>query len=68
VTDVLRGLFENAAVTMRGMDVVELVPEASQVSQVTAAKLLQKAISFWGKRHKYDETPQTGAQADLSYE
>jgi agmatinase len=68
VTDVVRALFENAAITMRGMDVVELIPEASQVSQVTAAKLVQKAISFWGKQHEYDEAPRTGAQAELSYE
>jgi agmatinase len=68
VMDVLRGLFENTAVTMCGMDVVEVIPEPQQVSQVTAAKLVQKAVSFWGKRHKYDEAPRTGPQADLSYE
>ncbi|MGF1620915.1 MAG: agmatinase [Rhodomicrobiaceae bacterium] len=68
VMNVLRSLFENAAITMRGIDVVELIPEASQVSQVTAAKLVQKAVSFWGKQHKYDEAPRTGAQSDLSYE
>ena len=68
VKNVVRALFENASVTVRGMDVVELIPEASQVSQVTAAKLVQKAVSFWGKQHKYDEARRTGAQADLPYE
>jgi agmatinase len=66
--DIMRALFENRAATIRGMDVVELIPEPSRVSQMAAAKLVQKAISFWGKRHGYDEKPEIGAQAGSSHE
>jgi hypothetical protein len=61
-------LFENSSASIIGMDVVEIIPEASQLSQIAAAKLVQKAISHWGKRHKYDEAPRTGAQSSVTYE
>jgi agmatinase len=66
--DIIRTLFENTDIAIRGMDVVELIPEPSRVSQMAAAKLVQKAISFWGKRHGYDQKPETGAQAGGSHE
>jgi agmatinase len=66
--DILRALFENSSASIIGMDVVEIIPEASQLSQIAAAKLVQKAISHWGKRHKYDEAPRTGAQSSVTYE
>jgi agmatinase len=66
--EILRALFENASANMRGMDVVELIPEAGQLSQLTAAKLAQKAISHWGRRHRFDEAPRIGAQAGIAYE
>ena len=68
VQDVVHTLFTNQSASIRGMDVVELIPDPHQVSQITAAKLVQKAISFWGKQHKYDEMPKSGAQSKLSYE
>lgn len=64
--DILRALFENREANIRGMDVVELIPEDNLVSQTVAAKLIHKAISFWGKRHGYDEKPKTGAQAKIA--
>jgi agmatinase len=66
--DIMRTLFENPNVAIRGMDVVELIPEPSRVSQMAAAKLVQKAISFWGKRHGYDTRPEDGAQSGEVHE
>jgi len=66
--DILHAVFKNPAARLCGMDVVEVIPEASQVSQLTAAKLVQNAISLWGKRNAYHEAPRDGAQAHVAYE
>lgn len=66
--EILHVLFKNPAANICGMDVVEVIPETNQVSQLTAAKLVQKAISLWGKRHGYDQAPKHGAQNEVFYE
>jgi agmatinase len=66
--EIMRTLFENRSATVRGMDIVELIPEESLVSQMAAAKLVMRAISFWGMRNEYDEKPETGAQMQVAYE
>jgi agmatinase len=58
----------NEAVDLRGADILELVPEPSCVSDMTAAKLTQKIISGWGRRHGYPQRPETGSQTEVSYE
>jgi len=68
VIDILGALFDNASAEIRGLDVVELIPEPSLASQVTAAKLVQKTISHWGHRKGYQDAPKTGAQAGVAYE
>jgi len=60
--DIVEILMRNKNIELCGVDIVELVPEASQVSQMVGAKLVQKCISFWGKRHGYDKRPAQGSQ------
>ena len=66
--EVLESLFSRKKIDLRGVDVVELVPEASRVSEMTAAKLLQKIISFWGSANGFDQKPQNGSQTLIEYE
>jgi agmatinase len=66
--DILETLFANTNITIKGADIVELIPEASNVSQVFAAKLLQKIISFWGKSQGFDKTEMNGSQMEVKYE
>ncbi len=66
--DLLEALLLRSKGRLCGMDIVELVPEPSRVSQLVAAKWMQKAISFWGKARGYDRAPEEGSQAGLEYE
>jgi len=65
--DTLQALFSRPHLDLRGVDLVELVPEASRVSEMVAAKLLQKIISFWGKAHGFQQKPLTGSQLQVDY-
>ena len=53
---------------LRGVDIVELVPDPTGVTPITAAKLLQTVISVWGKAMGYETRPETGAQSRIAYE
>lgn len=66
--DILETLFANKNITIKGADLMELIPEASNVSQVFTAKLLQKIISFWGKSKGFDKTEMNGSQMEIAYE
>ena len=66
--EVLESLFSRKQIDLRGVDVVELVPEASRVSEMTAAKLLLKIISFWGCANGFNLKPETGSQMQMEYE
>jgi agmatinase len=66
--EIIEAVTLNEAVDLRGADIVELVPEPSCVSDMTAAKLTQKIISGWGRRHGYPQRPETGSQTEVSYE
>lgn len=66
--ELLESLFSKKKINLRGVDVVEIVPEASRVSEMTAAKLLLKIISFWGSAHGFNLKPQTGSQMQVEYE
>jgi agmatinase len=66
--ETLEALFSRPKLDLRGVDLVELVPEASRVSEMVAAKLLQKIISFWGMAHNFDRQPQTGSQMQVDYD
>ncbi|HIP20497.1 MAG TPA: agmatinase [Sulfurimonas sp.] len=67
-TDILEALFLNSSANVVGIDMVELIPEESKVSQLFAAKFLQKIISYWGKSEGFDTKEQTGAQMQVKYE
>ncbi len=67
VMDVLEAVLLNPRVDLRGADVVELVPEPSRVSDMTAAKLTQKIISMWGWSRGYPAGPETGSQMEVDY-
>ncbi len=66
--EVLEALFSRKEIDLRGVDVVELVPEPSRVSEMTAAKLLLKIVSFWGVAKGYQTKPLTGSQMSITYE
>ena len=65
--DILESLIYNPRINFRGMDIVELTPDANHVSEITAAKLIQKALSFWGKSKGHDQRPKTGSQSHVDY-
>lgn len=66
--ETLEALFSRPKLDLRGVDLVEMVPEPSRVSEMVAAKLLLKIISFWGKAHGFDRKPQTGSQLQVHYD
>ncbi|PID47720.1 MAG: hypothetical protein CR967_03595 [Proteobacteria bacterium] len=65
---ILKSIFENKNINILGADIVELLPEKSKVSQVIAAKIMQKIFSYWGKSKGYDKLEQKGSQMDIDYE
>ncbi len=66
--EILEAVFGAVDANVRGMDIVELAPEESKVSQMVAAKLIQKAMSLWGKAKGYDKRPEEGSQAGAEYD
>jgi agmatinase len=60
--DILQCLTQNPNIDLRGIDILELVPEPSRVSDMTAAKLLQKSLYYWGKTQGYDLCRSNGSQ------
>jgi agmatinase len=68
MVDTLEVLFSRPQLDLRGVDVVEMVPEPSRVSEMVAAKLLQKIISFWGLALGFKHKPQTGSQMQIEYD
>ena len=59
---ILETLIGNREVVLAGIDILELVPEQSRASDMFAAKLLQKCISFWGKAREFDLKAAEGSQ------
>ena len=66
--DILECLTDNPNIDLRGMDIVELIPEASCVSDMLAAKLVQKMISYWGKSRGADKKQPFGSQQGINDE
>jgi agmatinase len=60
--EIIAALTQNPAVELCGIDILELVPEPSRVSDMMAAKLVQKCISYWGKAQAFDQRPASGSQ------
>jgi agmatinase len=66
--DMLSALMNNRKTDLRGVDIVELVPEVSRVSEMMAAKLVQKCISYWAKSKGFDQGPANGSQIGVDDE
>jgi agmatinase len=66
--DLVHVLMNNRNIDLRGVDIVELVPEESRVSDMMAAKLVQKCISYWGKSRGFDRGPANGSQIGVEDE
>lgn len=67
-TDILEALFLNSDAKVLGADLVELIPEASTVSQTFTAKILQKIISYWGKSQGFEHREMCGSQMQVEYD
>ncbi|MCU7932275.1 MAG: agmatinase [Candidatus Thiodiazotropha sp. (ex Codakia rugifera)] len=65
---ILQTLINNRNVDLRGIDILELVPEENCVSDMVAAKLLQKCISYWGKAKGFDKRQAKGSQIGVEDE
>jgi agmatinase len=65
---ILETLIGNRSVDLRGIDILELVPDEQRVSDMLAAKLLQKCLSYWGKAHRFDQRDPEGSQIGVSDE
>ncbi|EAR20588.1 agmatinase [Nitrococcus mobilis] len=68
VLAIIEACLFNPRVSLCGCDLVELVPEPSCVSDMTAAKLSHKLISWWGKSQRLDERPERGSQTEIDYQ
>jgi len=68
ILDILNSLFSNKNITLKGVDIVELIPSSSMVSEVFAAKLIQKIISSWGICKGYRNFDKKGSQSYMEYE
>lgn len=61
--DCLSAVFLAEKARVRGVDICEMIPDDTGASQMAAARLIQKTISFWGKAQKLDEKPIAGSLA-----
>ncbi len=66
--ELVETLLGNPAIELRGVDVLELVPDAHQVSQTVAAKLVQKIVSRWAWPRVDRTAPPRGAQTEVDAE
>jgi agmatinase len=66
--EILETLTHNPALELRGIDILELVSEPSRVSDMMAAKLVQKCMSYWGKAQGYAQGPAQGSQIGVNDE
>ncbi len=60
--DIIETLMQNPRVDLRGVDILELVPEATRVTDMMGAKLVQKCFSYWGKARGFAQRPAEGSQ------
>lgn len=52
VVEVFKIVLMHPKLDVRGVDIVELVPDRHRVGEMVAAKLVQKTMSFWGMMHR----------------
>ncbi len=65
---ILKAIFKNKNANILGADLVELVPESSKMSQVTAAKIMQKIFSYYGASKNFHKKAQRGSQIKTEFE
>lgn len=66
--DIVERLTDNSNVNLRGVDLVEMIPEASCVSDMMTAKLVQKCFSYWGMALGFAQGPSNGSQTGIDNE
>jgi agmatinase len=66
--NLLEALTNNRDIQLAGVDILELVPDAHRVSDMLAAKLMQKCISYWGKAQGFDQRSPEGSQIGVDDE
>jgi agmatinase len=66
--DILETLIGNPAIDLRGVDILELVPEASRVTDMMGAKLIQKCLSYWGKAKGFEQRSSGGSRTGVGDE
>jgi agmatinase len=60
--DILQTLMFNDAIELRGVDILELIPDATRVSEMMGAKLVQKCFSYWGRAQGFHQRSANGSQ------
>jgi agmatinase len=60
--DIVDAICGNPDVDLRGLDIVELIPDEARVSSMTVAKLIHYIISHWAWSKGYAERPAIGGQ------
>lgn len=65
---ILETLMFNDAIEMRGVDILELIPDATRVSEMMGAKLVQKCFSYWGRARGYHQRSANGSQIGVDDE
>jgi agmatinase len=66
--EIVELLTHNPSIDLRGVDILELAPDSSRVSDMVAAKLAQKCFSFWGKAKGFAQRPAEGSQTGVGDE
>lgn len=66
--EILMTVMQNDSIDLCGVDILELVPDASRVSDMSAAKLVQKCFSYWGWARGYPQRPADGSQIGVEDE
>ncbi|MEJ2609285.1 MAG: agmatinase [Candidatus Thiodiazotropha sp.] len=64
----LEVLTGNKEIELSGIDILELIPEANRHSDMFAAKLMQKCISYWGMAQGFDQNAADGSQLGVEDE
>lgn len=62
LVEIIEALCDHPQIELCGVDLVEMVPDAERISEITAAKLLLKIASFWGMAKRFDRRPANGGQ------
>ncbi|MCU7843406.1 MAG: agmatinase [Candidatus Thiodiazotropha sp. (ex Monitilora ramsayi)] len=66
--EIIETLMGNEDIDICGVDILELVPEPSRVSDMMGAKLVQKCLSFWGKARGFHKGAANGSQIGVDDE